>query len=511
MGTDRSRIRVLLAENPDRDHRLLLALAHGQGQVNVTVADSAAACIQALDVLAYDCAVIDYRLPDGDAADVVDAVALSVGASHALIVCDRAEDEHAIRGLGLASISSADARDGDALWRCVERLVAAGSVDGPPAAPALSTSGDDAAIGTGALCDRHVAEHRLAARRWSGRPSVCAMVDLHCNDTEEGSAGRGPSDHDLESVASLIAPHLTAADVMCLWSTAQVLVCRDSASVLDEWLWAESLRQQIETIELSSGGLERGLSATIGLSRGEAGADLHDVVVRAGEALLLARRRGWNTVCTDDMVDVSRALDEVAGMPEGPEARRIELIRRLDRTLGPTQWAHITDHCVKVSRLAVDLAELMKLPEVEVERVRVAGLMHDIGKCVIPEQLLAKPRSLTAQEWHLMARHDDYGVWITERLGIDEQTIRYIQNHHQRYDASLRSGPDQEEETGLDGARILCVADALVTMLTNRSYRAAMSRSHALAELRRQSGRQFDPDVVDAIHYRDDVVRAIAA
>ena len=205
---------------------------------------------------------------------------------------------------------------------------------------------------------------------------------------------------------------------------------------------------------------------------------------------------------------------------EGPrdvELRRWKLLRRLNDKLGPVQWEHLTDHCQRVSVMTQHIAEVMQLPSDDVERVRTAGLLHDIGKCMIPEGLLAKPSRLSAEEWCLMERHEAYGVWIARRIGADRTTSRYIQLHHRRFDAvpahsvgGATTQPADDEPVPI-GAAILCAADALVTMLSERPYCRSRSVASSLNELQMQRGRQFHPDVIDAAAGAETVARRLAA
>ena len=152
--------------------------------------------------------------------------------------------------------------------------------------------------------------------------------------------------------------------------------------------------------------------------------------------------------------------------------------------------------------MAVGVARQMALDTKTIEQINLAALLHDIGKCVIPEELLAKPRTLAITEWRLMALHDVYGAWITKKIGLNEMATSFLRNHHQRYDmhrcAETNSKKPETDKPIPIGAKILCVADALVTMLSTRTYRTARSTQEALVELGRESGKQFDPVVVEA-------------
>jgi len=180
-----------------------------------------------------------------------------------------------------------------------------------------------------------------------------------------------------------------------------------------------------------------------------------------------------------------------------PCQRLNELLRRYGQYLGTTQLRHLTGHSVKVSRLAQRLGQLLRMSATDLRRLRVAGLLHDLGKLLTPEELLAKPGRLSARERRLMDRHAADGAEMALLLGVDRRTAEFIQHHHTWFAASRERAGGHGRGVPL-GARVLTVADAFVTMLGERPYQAARPPEEALAELRRFRATQFDPRVVDA-------------
>jgi len=151
--------------------------------------------------------------------------------------------------------------------------------------------------------------------------------------------------------------------------------------------------------------------------------------------------------------------------------------------------------------MAIRLGGILSLPAATLTRLHLAGLLHDAGKCMIPEALLAKPGPLTARQRAVMAHHTSIGARMAEALGADAETVAYIRHHHTPY-CTGRADDDRDRAPSL-GARVLCVADALASMMTHRAYRPALPVPVALAELRRAAGTHFDPDVVGHAHKLD--------
>jgi two-component system cell cycle response regulator len=157
----------------------------------------------------------------------------------------------------------------------------------------------------------------------------------------------------------------------------------------------------------------------------------------------------------------------------------------------------LSEHLESVSRLAGLTAEVLGLPEHEVKRVTLAGELHDVGKMAIPDAVLNKPTSLDEHEWQFVRSHSVIGERIVRSAPSLAHTAKLIRSTHERVDGAGYPDGLSGDEIPL-GASIIAVCDAFDAMRTERPYRVAVSDAEALAELRRCSGTQFDPDVVDA-------------
>jgi putative nucleotidyltransferase with HDIG domain len=154
-------------------------------------------------------------------------------------------------------------------------------------------------------------------------------------------------------------------------------------------------------------------------------------------------------------------------------------------------------HSERVTRYAVMAAVILGCSSAQLESLRTAGYLHDIGKIGVRDAILNKPGPLTAEEYEIVKRHPEIGDSIVSELGLSPEERSIIRHHHERWDGA--GYPD-----GLNGnqipmlARIVSVADAFDAMTSQRAYRQAMSAAESVAELVKNRGRQFDPDVVDA-------------
>jgi putative nucleotidyltransferase with HDIG domain len=152
-------------------------------------------------------------------------------------------------------------------------------------------------------------------------------------------------------------------------------------------------------------------------------------------------------------------------------------------------------HSVRVSHYATEIAVAMKLKPQEIENIKVAALLHDIGKVDISTELIGKAASLSSEEINIMASHSERGAQILSSVGsVLSEAIPLVRAHHQYFDHDEHKGSPSGEVPL--GARILAVADSYDAMTTDRPYRLGMPPWKAIEELERGTGTQFDPEVV---------------
>ena len=171
--------------------------------------------------------------------------------------------------------------------------------------------------------------------------------------------------------------------------------------------------------------------------------------------------------------------------------RVVKMARELDRRECGTG-----EHSLVVARYAELAALELGLPEEVVQDLRLAGLLHDVGKSGVADVIVSKPASLTGSEWMAMRYHPELGAALLNDAGLDE--IReWILCHHERPDGQGYPRGLRGDDIPLE-ARILAVADSYEAMTNDRPYRRAIGRWRAREELRRNAGTQFDATVVEA-------------
>lgn len=177
-------------------------------------------------------------------------------------------------------------------------------------------------------------------------------------------------------------------------------------------------------------------------------------------------------------------------------SEHVETVFAFAEAIGARDY-YTMGHSEKVAEYARMLAEYMGLDEKMVEMAYLCGIVHDVGKIGIPEDILNKPGRLTEEEYEIIKKHVEKGTDILACISWLEEIIPIIKAHHERYDGTGYPEQLQGEEIPLLG-RIIAVADAFDAMTSHRSYRRALPLEVAVEELKKNAGRQFDPEVVRA-------------
>jgi putative nucleotidyltransferase with HDIG domain len=211
------------------------------------------------------------------------------------------------------------------------------------------------------------------------------------------------------------------------------------------------------------------------------------------------------------VVGLPVALDLHRGAQSRPltnDLRASELVSAADAFMGPTvrallvRLAHKDDYTAEHTRgvalRAVQVGEELGLAPVRLRELAVGGLLHDVGKLAVPNEILQKPGALTDDEFDAIKRHPELGSELVRELGFSAQVSRLVLDHHERLDGSGYprglGAPDLDIET-----RILAVCDVFDALLSKRVYRDAWRLDDALELISREAGTKVDPACVDAL------------
>ena len=195
-------------------------------------------------------------------------------------------------------------------------------------------------------------------------------------------------------------------------------------------------------------------------------------------------------------VDMELLKKKVYRLSQRANQSLIEAIFAVAKTIGIKDWYSDT-FTKRTMHYAAKIANMLKLPNSEIEHIRKAAILHDIGKVGINEKVLLKKSKLTMKEFETMKKHPQLSTDIIRPIYFLRGTIPLILYHHERWDGKGYPQGLKGNEIPI-GARIIAIVDAYRSLTSNRPYRKAYSKSNAMRILKRESGTKFDPRVVDA-------------
>jgi diguanylate cyclase (GGDEF)-like protein/putative nucleotidyltransferase with HDIG domain len=239
-----------------------------------------------------------------------------------------------------------------------------------------------------------------------------------------------------------------------------------------------------------------GLTLSVGIAvTGDDVRNAEDLMRAGTRALFAAKRLGRDRVVLYDRTSID-ALLEALDREDTRSAHHLSAVLLLAETLD-LRDAGTARHSQTVSRYAEVIAGRLGFAADRVERLRIAGLLHDIGKIGVADAILHKPSKLDDEEWNEIRRHPEVGDRILRHAGLTD-IAGWVLAHHERWDGGGYPQGLAGEEIAVE-ARILSVADAYEAMTASRPYRPApLDDAAAREELQRCAGSQFDPAVVSA-------------
>jgi diguanylate cyclase (GGDEF)-like protein/putative nucleotidyltransferase with HDIG domain len=337
-----------------------------------------------------------------------------------------------------------------------------------------------------------VLESELERAKPEQRPVSLIVLDLDRFKRVNESLGLSAGDRMLRRVSSLLDEAGRRIDFVSKSGGEEFAVVLPETNQHQAFLFAEEL---LDKIRATSAGPGISLSASAGVAVfPDHGDDLATLTAAADRALHAGKALG-----RDRAVIYSPEVTNVLGAVSG--RRNVETQAHLATVLSLAEALDQRDsgtakHSQTVGRLCEMMARELGFDEDRVERMRLAGILHDIGKIGVPDSILCKPGPLTSEEMDQMKRHPELGAQILSSSELDD--VRgWILAHHERPDGTGYPKALSVDEIPIE-ASILAVGDAYEAMTSDRVYRMAIGPVKAREELLRWSGTQFSPTVVEA-------------
>jgi diguanylate cyclase (GGDEF)-like protein/putative nucleotidyltransferase with HDIG domain len=332
----------------------------------------------------------------------------------------------------------------------------------------------------------------LERARRTEAPLCLIVCDLDRFKRINDEFGHTAGDDALERVALCIRSAKRSFDSAARVGGEEFALLAPDCDEHGAYMLAERIRGEVERTFATGHGP---LTSSLGIATFPLHGQSTEALLRAADqALYAAKRLGRNR----SVISSAEVPGILARAPRGREESHVELATLLNLAEAlDVRDTGSASHCHRVGRFAELMARELGLAPDAVERMRLAGILHDVGRVGMPDALLAKQGPLNAEEWRVVHAHPEIGARMVETTEF--QDIRsWILLHHQRPDGQGYPRSADWDEVPLE-ARILAVADAYEAMTSERPYRAALPPDEAALELRRGAGEQFDEQVVDAL------------
>jgi diguanylate cyclase (GGDEF)-like protein/putative nucleotidyltransferase with HDIG domain len=379
----------------------------------------------------------------------------------------------------------------------------------------------------------------------AGRAFALVLMDLDRFKFVNDFYGHLEGDLVLQRVGHILETNCRRSDVVARYGGDEFVILMPETNMEHARQLATKLRGWVSADPLLR---EKNISASFGIACYPLhGSSPQELIQVADASMYLSKHQGGNAVSTADHFDPNEAkkwkrdvLEAYLGVTlkrlfaTGPEAFE-EIYSRLKQfteSLASTETStakqptptapggpqglpqavldtvtslafaidakdHYTQgHSQKVSAYAALIAESMNMGDAEIEEIRLGGVLHDIGKVAIPENILNKSGPLNPEEWETMKSHVKFGAKILDPLAPLAKIREMVLHHHEFFDGSGYPDALAGESIPL-GARIIAVADAYDTITSDRTYKKGRSSSEALAELERCANAQFDGAIVE--------------
>lgn len=330
------------------------------------------------------------------------------------------------------------------------------------------------------------------------RPISCFMVDVDHFKSVNDTYGHHTGDEVLRAVSKQLRDLFEGRHIVCRYGGEEFCVVLSGLELDEAHEEAERTRLAIMNIRLEDPA-ELRLTASIGVSETRFGAtEVQDLINQADECLYVAKRGGRNQSVLFDPDRVS-VLGE-----EGPQTKSVadpDLMRLPFTAVNALVSAlayrdpGTAEHSRRVANLCVKAAKGL-LCQRDTYVLEIAALLHDVGKIGIPDTVLHKPGPLDENEWKIMRRHNSVGIDMIAGTFHCTELENMIRTHH-AISGERKSSRKFDLESIPLAARLLNIADAYDSMVSDQSYRRGCSPEQAIAELRRDSGTQFDPQLVE--------------
>lgn len=364
-----------------------------------------------------------------------------------------------------------------------------------------------------------LAEQLRLAERYQRNLSV-VMLDVDHFKSINDNYGHPAGDSVLKSVAKLVRSEIRDVDFPVRYGGEEFLLVLPEVNQEGAIVVAERIRKNLSQEVIQHEGITINVTSSFGIASFPDDAKTQQALLDlADKSLYLSKRLGRNQVHSasdllfEDEKDKSSTpkhgtipppqLSEFvpAGLSEAAEQKEelvpevIEMVKALATALYSKSDYNKVHH-LETARLSELLGKVMGLNQQQIEQIRVAGLLHDVGTLSIPSDLINKPGVLTEDERKVVNQHPVLGAQLLRPIRALRDICEILENHHERWDGTGFPHGLRGEEIPLP-ARIVAIVDSYHALISDRPYRSALSQEDAIKVLKEGAGKQWDPFLVD--------------
>jgi len=362
-------------------------------------------------------------------------------------------------------------------------------------------------VGSRKLLENKIEAECARAKRYKRSFSV-GIIDLDNFKAINDILGHSTGDSALIELAKSMKNNTRDADILARYGGDEFVVLMPETKVNDAFILLERLRAKVQEINIAEK-ISMTISCGIAEWLPDSGDSVSDVTRRADLALYEAKSSGRNCVkvwdetmskiLKADEIDtdkIQKLKRRIAGLSEQSEKMFIQSIWGLVQAL-EAKDIYAKRHSENVMHYSVGIGSAMKIAPAQIEVIRRAAMIHDIGKIGIPDTILSKPDVLTRHEHKVVEQHPLIAVRILSKMEFLGREMSIVRHHHEKWNG--QGYPDGLSANSIPfGARIMAVADTLDALTSNRSYRQSRTVAEAIHILVDSAGYEFDPNVVKA-------------
>lgn len=372
------------------------------------------------------------------------------------------------------------------------------------------TSMTDALTGVGSrrLLEKKLEVECARSKRYK-RPFSVAILDLDNFKSINDVFGHATGDEALKKITECMKNQKRIPDILARYGGDEFVILMPETKADDALKFLERIRTKVQQVEVQEN-ISMTISCGIAQSMSDFSDSSSDFIRRADLALYEAKSAGrncvklWNKQMSQalkagdiEFEKIKKLKRRVAGLSVQAEKMFMQSIWGLVQAL-EAKDPYVKKHSENVMHYAVGIAQMLNISSKQLDVLRRAAMIHDIGNIGIPDAILSKPGRLTPHERKIIEQHPLIAVRILDKMSFLEQEVKIVRSHHEKWNG--QGYPDGLLNTAIPiGARILAVADTFEALVSDRSYHESRSVAEALEILRDSSGYDFDPNVIKAL------------